>query len=58
MNVQDGCSSKNVQTDDTITELTEQYTNLQVFKNKGVFQGTRQNEESERHRHLITLNHT
>ncbi len=53
MNVQDGCSSKNVQTDDTITKLTEQYTNSQVFKNTCVSQGTRQNEEAERQRQVI-----
>ena len=39
LNVQDGCSSKNVQTDDTITELAEQYTNSQVFKNACVSEG-------------------
>ena len=27
LNVYDGCSSKNVRTDDTVTKLAEQYTN-------------------------------
>jgi hypothetical protein len=50
LNVQDGCSRQNVQTDDTVIELAEQYTNLQVFKNACVSEGARQNEEAERQR--------
>jgi hypothetical protein len=53
LNVHDGCSSKNVQTDDTVTELAEQYTNSQVFKNAYVFEGAKQNEEAERQRQVM-----
>ena len=53
LNVQDGCSSKNVQTYDTVTELAEQYTNSQVFKNAYVFEGARQNKEVERQRQVM-----
>jgi hypothetical protein len=53
LNVQDGCSSKNVQTYDTITELAEQYTNSQVLKNACVYEGARQNEEAERQRQVM-----
>ena len=48
LNVQDGCSSENVQTDDTVTELAGQYTNSQVFKNACVPEGARHNEEAKR----------
>jgi len=48
LNVYDGCSNKNVRTDDTVTKLAEQYTNLQVFKNARVYEGAKQNEEAER----------
>ena len=53
LNVQDGCSSKNVQTDDTVIELAEQYTNLQVFKNACESERARQNEEVERQRQVM-----
>jgi hypothetical protein len=53
LNIEDGCSSKNVQTNDSITELVEQYTNSQVFKNACVSEGARQNEEVEKQRHVM-----
>jgi hypothetical protein len=53
LNVEDGCSSKNVQTDDSVTELAERYTNSQVFKNACVSEGARQNEEVERQRQVM-----
>jgi hypothetical protein len=53
LNVEDGCNRKNVQTDDAITELAEQYTNSQVFKNACVSEEARQNEEVERQRHVM-----
>jgi hypothetical protein len=41
LSVHDGCSSKNVQTDDLVIELAEQYTNSQVFKNAYVSEGAK-----------------
>ena len=37
LNVENGCNSKNVQTDDSVTEFAKQYTNSQVFKNVCVY---------------------
>jgi len=53
LSVHDGCSSKNVQTDDLVIELAEQYTNSQVFKNAYVSEGAKQNEEAKRQRQVM-----
>ena len=53
LNVVDGYNSKNVQTDDSVTELVEQYTNPQVFKDACVSKGARLNEEAERQRYVM-----
>jgi hypothetical protein len=53
LNVHDGCSRQNVQTDDTVTELAEQYTNSQVFTNACVSEEAIQNEEAERQRQVM-----
>jgi hypothetical protein len=53
LSVHHGCSSKNMQTYDLVIELTEQYTNSQVFKNAYVYEGAKQNEEAERQRQVM-----